>query len=113
MSFTPIVANSVTYNERAKGIYIPSTLVYGDPRNEIIVRPNTNSKQPSTTIQRVRQVVSGTDPLTAKRLTMLASISLQMPNDSVCTPTIMAGLVSDLAVFLTAANIGRAFMGEA
>lgn len=112
MSFSSITIGATTWVERSKGIYIPTTLNFGDPENYLSLRANSNSKQPSVTVKRLKQIQVGTDPLTAKRISLLATLSLQMPLDANATPALMAGIIADIGTFASAANVGRLFQGE-
>lgn len=111
MSFASIVLTSGTYNERSPGKYYLSTVNFGEPSNEIRLRPNTNPKNPSFGITRTKQfVVTSGDKV--ERVNASITLTVNIPALGVPLQQV-DGMVNDLSEFISAESLTRLLQGEA
>lgn len=111
MSYTPIVTTTATFVERAKGVYVKDTVLFGQPSNELRVRPNTQLKNPSMAIVRSKQVdvVSGSSTV---RIGANVTMNISVPASGFPVADIDA-MVNEISEFVTSGILSRLLQGEA
>lgn len=111
MSFTSLTAQTRTYEPTAAGIYVLSTLSFGDPDDSIVVRAASQSGEPRRfSVSRVLQkdVTVAGDTL---RKTATVTNSVVVPSLGF-TATDLRGMVLDLADVLSTSNITDILFGR-
>lgn len=111
MPFGNITAQTLTYAPRVPGMYSLSTLAFGDPSNQFVVRgAQANAEPLRASVSRVLQkdVTVGGDTV---RKSATVTISIVTPSTDF-TATEMDSLVVDINEFLTVDTLTRMFMGE-
>lgn len=112
MPFGTISSQSVDYNPRQPGHYSRSTVAFGDPADEFIVRGASVSSDGvhRASVARVLQkdVTSGSDS-TRKQATV--NIGITVPSDGF-TAAELDSLANDISTFFTVDTITRLLQGE-
>lgn len=111
MPYSPITTTTSTFNERAKGTYVKSTVTYGAPEDELKLRPNVNKKNPSFGLVRTKQVdfVSGS---TTIRLGANITLNISVPSTGFPVADLDV-MLTEIAEFVTPATLSRLLQGEA
>lgn len=110
MSFGTITTTTKTFNERSKGTYVASDVSFGNPENELRLRPNTNKKSPSLAVSRYKQVDydNGTQVV---RISATATLNIQLPAVGF-NPSDIDVMVSEISEFVSSGNLSRMLQGE-
>lgn len=112
MPFGTITANTKSYEPRMPGVYVLSTVVFGQPTNEFRIKGASLSKDGllRASVIRVLEkdvVVSGT---TVRKQCSFAGSFVTPVSDF--TAAELDSLASDLDVFITSATLSRLMQGE-
>lgn len=114
MSFGTITVGTKTYQERQPGTYVDSTLTFASPNSDIRTKGASpkNKVNPLTAsvLRRLEKDVTVGAAIVRKSSTI--QVVLSAPQDATFTNAEIAAMVTDLATFLTAANISRLLQGE-
>lgn len=112
MAFGTITTNTKVFNSIGAGIYQLSTVVFGAANNlfKVTGGKKANAKAPvSSTISRhlEKDIIEGT--VTTRRK---ASVVLQLSIPLGFTTAEIDGMVTDIDLWVTTANLDRLLMGE-
>lgn len=112
MPFGALTLNTATYNPRKDGVYVLSTVTFGDPSNELRIypalKPDKNGALRAT-IVRVTEKEDAED----KRFPALVTVSVAIPDNGLFTAADVDGMLDDISDFVTTDTITRVLQGEA
>lgn len=111
MPFGTITSQTLSYAPRQEGVYALSTLAFGAPSNQFIVRgaqPNANPRRISVSRVLQKDVTEGG---VTTRKTATVTTSVVVPSTGF-TATEIDSLVTDISNFFTDDTVTRMSMGE-
>lgn len=114
MPFGTIASQTLSYNPRNNGRYVLSTLGFGDPANEFIIRPCLAPSRDGKLRASIGRLVEKDITVggVTTRMPLAAVLAFTTPRSGF-TATEMDSLATDLSNFVTADTITRVFAGEA
>lgn len=110
MPFGTITSQSLTYQPRAEGMYVLSTLSFSDPSNHFLMRGASKTDPLRASVSRVLQkdIVVGGE---TKRISCTVTLSVVTPSSGF-TPAEIDSAATDLSTFITTDTISRLLTGE-
>lgn len=114
MPFGTITSNAVTFTPRSTGVYVDSTVTFGNPTNEYRVRPATKPNADGKLRAAVSRITEKNVTVNgiSKRDALATTISFVVPANGFTAAEIDAH-ATDLANFLTVDTITRILQQEA
>lgn len=114
MPYGTFTSNAVNFAPRSQGVYVDSTVTFGQPTNELRVRPASKAggdgkMRASVTRVTEKNVTVGT---VTKRDALATTLSFIVPPNGFTAAEIDAH-ATDLAAFFTVDTITRMLQGEA